>query len=87
MQDLEVHAIPIPGLASQAALVRHTAGAQHMCLGQRRGHRTHRPLRQQRRGAAHVVDVAVAQHQQVDLGLPTRAQQRQQHALGGIDLL
>ena len=81
VQQLEAHAVPVPGLAGQAAPVRHAGAQQRMPVGQRAGQRAHRQLRQQRGRAADMVGVAVAQHQQVDVALAAGAQQRQQHAL------
>ena len=86
VQQLETHAVPVPGLSGGAAPVRHAARQQRVALGQRAGHRGHRQPRQQRGGATDMVDVAVAQHQQVDAGVTARAQQWQQHALRGVGL-
>ncbi len=86
VQQLEVHAVPVPGLPGGTAPVRHAGCPQRVRLGQRTGHRRHRQLGQQRRRAAHMVDIAVAQHQQVDAAFASRAQQRQQHALRGVGL-
>jgi len=73
MQQLEAHALPSPGLACGAAAVRRAAGQQRMRLGQRTGQSVHRHFVQQRRRPADMVDVAVAERQQVHAAFAARA--------------
>lgn len=76
VQHLELHAVPGPVLPRQAALLRPGPGAQRVVVGQRAAERTHRHTRQQRRGTADMVAVAVAEQQQIDQRFAACAQQR-----------
>jgi hypothetical protein len=84
VQHLEAHAIPLPGLARFATLMRRGTGQQRVAIGQRSRQLLHRQAGLQRGCPAHMVHVAMAQHQEIHLTLAARAQQRQEHAHAGI---
>ena len=84
MQDLEVHAVPVPGLARDAAGGA-AQGLQRMAVFQRAEERGLRLHAQNGGGAARVVVVAMTQHQHGHALVPG-AQQRHQHPLARIGL-
>ena len=90
MQHLEADAVPHPALAGVAGGVRYATGtgigAQRVGVLQRRRQGRYGQPGQQRGGAADVVAVAMAEHQQIDAAFTAGVQQRQQDAASGIGL-
>ena len=82
MQNLEMHAIPVPGLPGFTAL-RAASREQRVVKGQRTPYIGCGLGRQNSYCTAHVVGIAMAEHDAVEVDL-LRLQKRHQHAVPGI---